>query len=159
MYHKKILAAKILKTSPYKIKFDEESLGDIKKAITRSDIRGLIAVNKIKEDHSNQHSRSGARKLASQRRKGRKKKVKKGGSNSVTTKKERWINKIRVQRELLKKMRDSGLLLRNDYRQLYYKSKGGYFRNKRHLKLYLTEQKLLQKSVFGKDLKESKLKA
>ena len=159
MDHKKKLAAKILKTSSYKIKFAEESLEDIKKAITRSDLRGLIAINKITEDKSNYHSRSGARRLASQRRKGRKRKVRKGGSNSVTTKKERWINKIRVQRELLKKMRTSGLLLRNDYRMLYYKAKGGYFRNKRHLKLYLTEQKLLQKQALGGDLKAGKLKS
>ena len=47
MKSKKRLAAEILKTSQTKIKFVREALEDIKKAITRSDIRGLIAIKQI----------------------------------------------------------------------------------------------------------------
>jgi len=146
MKNKKRLAARILKTSPNKVKFAQDSLEEIRKAITGSDLRGLIAVGKITEDKSNYHSRAGARKLASQRKKGRRKKVRKGGINSSVSKKEKWMSKIRVQRELLKKMRDGSLLSKSNYRVLYYKAKGGYFRNKRHLKLYITEQKLIPNS-------------
>lgn len=47
MKGKKRLAANILKTSPKKVKFVQDALGEIKKAITRADIRGLIAIKKI----------------------------------------------------------------------------------------------------------------
>ena len=42
MKAKRKLAAKILKISPKKVSFAVEALDEIKKAITRSDIRGLI---------------------------------------------------------------------------------------------------------------------
>ena len=147
MRNKKQLAARILKTSPEKVKFTTEALEEIKKAITRSDVRGLIAVKKITKDKSNQHSRAGARKINLQKRKGRRKGKgsKKGSKNSVTSKKDKWMSKIRAQRDFIKELRQKGLLSSTNYRSLYVKSKGGYFRNKRHIKLYLTEHSLLRK--------------
>ena len=47
MRNKKNLAAKILNVSPKKVVFATDALDDIQKAITRSDMRGLIAVGKI----------------------------------------------------------------------------------------------------------------
>ena len=70
MRNKKELAAKILKVSPKKIRFAPDALEDIRKAITRSDIRGLVAVGKIFIVAKNQHSRAGARRVAAQREKG-----------------------------------------------------------------------------------------
>jgi large subunit ribosomal protein L19e len=147
MKAKKKLAAGILKTSPKKVKFDVEALEDIKKAITRSDMRGLIAVKKITKSNKPEQSRARARKIAAQKRKGRQKGKgsKKGKKHSVISKKEKWMAKIRVQRLFLKELRDKKLLSTGNYRNLYRKSKGGYFRNKRHIKLYLTEQKLIEK--------------
>jgi len=146
MENKKILAAKILKTSKNKVKFAADALADIKKAITRSDLRGLIAVGSIKKSKENAHSRAGARKNAAQKRKGRQKGhgSLKGGKNSVISKKEKWMAKIRAQRKLLKDLREKGLITPQNYRLLYAKSKGGYFRNRRHIKLYLTEQHLIE---------------
>ncbi len=147
MRNKKQLAGRILGISPNKVKFAADALEDIKKAITRSDLRGLIAVGKITKSTKNQHSRAGARKIAAQKKKGRRKGKgsKKGTKNSVVTKKDRWMARVRAQREFLKELREKGLLTVKDYRMLYRKSKGGYFRNKRHIKLYITEQKLVQK--------------
>ena len=54
MNPKKILAGKLLKISPYKVVFDIEALDDIKKAITRSDMRGLIAIGKVSSKNVNQ---------------------------------------------------------------------------------------------------------
>ena len=71
MNNKKKLAAKILNVSPKKVVFSTEALDDIQKAITRSDMRGLIAVGKISKANVNQHSRGGARKIAQQKSKGR----------------------------------------------------------------------------------------
>ena len=53
--------------------------------------------------------------------------------------------RVRAQRTFLKDLRSGGLLSSRNYRVLYAKSKGGYFRNKRHIKLYIDEQNLLEK--------------
>lgn len=146
MRNKKALAAKILKISKKKVRFADEALEDIKKAITRSDLRGLIAVKSIYTNKNNYHSRSGARKIANQKKKGRRKGKgsKKGSKNSKLTKKDKWMIKIRVQRRFIKELREKGLLSASSYRMLYAKSKGGFFRNKRHIKLYLNERNLLE---------------
>ena len=151
MDQKKILAGKVLGTSPGKIKFTPESLGEIAKAITRSDIRGLAAVGKIMADKSPHQSRGRARQKAAQKRKGRQKGKgsRKGKAYSRVTKKRRWITNIRVQRSFLKELRDKGLVSIDNFHSLKAKSKGGYFRNKRHIKLYLTEHHLV---AAGKNL-------
>lgn len=147
MKAKKRLAAEILKTSAKKVTFAADALEEITKAITRSDLRGLIAIKKITVSGKNLHSRSGARKVAAQKRKGRRKGKgsKKGSKNAIVNKKEKWMSKVRAQRVLLKSLREKGLLSQKNYRLLYAKSKGGYFRNRRHIKLYATERHLLEK--------------
>ncbi len=147
MFNKKRLAAEILNTSPEKVRFSEGALEDIKKAISRSDIKGLIAVGKITRKNISQHSRAGARARANQKRKGRQKGRgrRKGKKYSRLTQKDRWMSKIRVQRSFLKELKEKDYLSTVNYRELYNKSKGGFFRNKRHIKLYLTEHNLLEK--------------
>ena len=147
MKSKKRLAAEILKTSPRKIKFADDALGEVAKAITRADIRGLIAVGKISAKKEPFRSRAGARHRKQQRRKGRQsgKGSKKGSQFSIVSGKEKWISRIRVQRTFLKELRDKELLSPKNYHALYAKSRGGYFRNKRHIKLYLTEHGLIEK--------------
>ena len=146
MRSKKRLAGSILKVSPKKVRFSVEALEDIKKAITRADIRGLIAIGKIEKTKPNHHSRAGARKIATQKRKGRQKGrgSKEGKKYSVLKKKTVWMTKIRTQRKFIKELREKDLITVKDYRALYRKSKGGYFRNKRHIKLFLSEQKMIQ---------------
>ena len=146
MNSKKKLAAKILNVSPKKEVFSPEALDDIQKAITRSDMRGLIAVGKVSRAKVNQHSRGGARKIAEQKGKGRQrgKGSRKGSKHSIVTRKEKWMARIRAQRELLKELHDKALLSTTNYRLLYNKAKGGYFRNRRHIKLYITEHHLIE---------------
>lgn len=148
MRSKKRLAAQVLKTSLKKVRFAEDALEDIKKAITKSDIRGLVAVKKITKARTNEQSRSGARKIAEQKKKGRRQGQgsKKGKKNSKVTKKEKWMVKIRAQRDFIKELRTKKLLSPTNYRNIYQKSKGGYFRNKRHIKLYLTEHQMFEKN-------------
>ena len=145
MNSKKKLAAKILNVSPKKVVFSPEALDDIQKAITRSDMRGLIAVGKISKAKVNQHSRGGARSIAKQKGKGRQRGrgSRKGSKHSIVTRKEKWIALIRAQRELLKELHSKNLLSTTNYRLLYRKAKGGYFRNRRHIKLYIKEHHLI----------------
>ena len=149
MDHKKILAGKVLRSSPGKIKFSPEALGEISKAITRSDIRGLAAVGKIEVKKLAHHSRGRARKKAAQKRKGRQrgKGRKKGRHFAELTQKERWMSLIRVQRTFIKELHDKKYLSTLNYHHLLAMSKGGYFRNKRHIKLYLTEHHLVEPKV------------
>jgi large subunit ribosomal protein L19e len=147
MKSKKRLAAKILKTSPKKIKLVADALEDIKKAITRSDIRGLIATKQITKSKKSSQSRVRARKIAAQKKKGRRKGhgSRKGKKTARFPKKEKWMLKVRNQRELLKALREKKLITPLNYRLIYAKIKGGFFRNKRHLRFYLEENKLIKK--------------
>jgi len=147
MINKKRLAAQILKTSLDKVKFDTGALEEIKKALTRSDIRGLIAVGKIRKDLKNHHSRAGARENAAQKKKGRQRNrgSRKGKKYSLVDRKSEWIARVRTQREFLRQLKEKNLINTQNFRAVYLKIKGGYFRNKRHIKLYLNEYKLLQK--------------
>lgn len=146
MKAKKQLAAKIMKTSPSKVRFVADALEDIKKAITRSDLRGFIAIGKIKLSGKNEQSRSRARKTAAQKKKGRQRGIgsRKGSKYSIVNKKAQWMARIRVQRKFLQELRERGSLSPTNYRLLYRKSKGGYFRNRRHIKLYITEHRLIE---------------
>lgn len=160
MKSKKELAARILKTSKSKIRFADDALEDIGKAITRSDIRGLIAVGKITKANTNLHSRARARKNAEQKKKGRRKNrgSRKGMKFSTLTRKDRWISRIRVLRVFLKELKEKGLITAQNYQMLYKKAKGGFFRNKRHLKLYLSEYNLFEKKEEQKENNEDKKK-
>lgn len=147
MINKKNLAGRIMKVSPKKVKFAPDALEEIQKALTRSDLRGLIAVGKIYKDDVNQHSHARARKNAEQKRKGRQKGrgSRKGKKFSVIKRKEQWVSRVRIQREFLQELRDKRLISRENYQKIYLKIKGGFFRNKRHVKLYLNEYNLIGK--------------
>ena len=67
-----------------------------------------------------------------------------GRKFSIVNRKERWMARIRVQRSFLRELKEKSLISIGNYRMLYAKTKGGYFRNKRHIKLYLTEHNLFE---------------
>ncbi|MCK4589272.1 MAG: 50S ribosomal protein L19e [Nanoarchaeota archaeon] len=144
--NQKRLAAEILKCSTKKIHFDPENLGDIQEAITRADIKSLINQGIISVKKKGYNSRVRARKILRQKRKGSRRGAgsRKGSKYARLGKKEAWMSKIRAQRELLKKLRDREMIEKKTYRDLYLKAKGGFFRNKRHIKLYMEEHKLLK---------------
>ncbi|MBD3354648.1 50S ribosomal protein L19e [Candidatus Woesearchaeota archaeon] len=143
----KRLAADILKCSESRIIFNQDRLEDIKEAITKLDIKSLINDKAIKEKPKKGNSRFRARKIKIQKRKGKRKGPgsKKGKKTSRLSKKKSWMNKIRKQRAFLKNLRDKEIITKENYHTLYQKAKGGFFRSKRHIKLYLEEHKLAKK--------------
>ncbi len=143
----KKLAAQVLKRSKKRISLDISRLDDIKEAITKADIRSLVSEGVIKKKPSKSTSRVRARKIAMQKRKGRRKGFgkRKGKKTARLPKKEAWINRIRTQRKFLKELRNKGIISSAVYQQLYMKSKGGFFRSKRHIKLYIEEHGLVSK--------------
>ena len=146
--NQKRLAAGILKCSTKKIRFDPENLDDIQEAITKADIKSLINQGIISAKKTGPVSRVRARKNLTQKRKGNRKGAgsRKGRKGAREGKKIIWVNKIRAQRSLLKKLRDHGMVNKKTYQNLYLKAKGGFFRNKRHIKLYMEEHKLLKQN-------------
>lgn len=143
----KKLAAKLSGVSKKRIKLDEASFEDIKEAITKKDVNNLVSEGLITIVPKRGISRSRANKKQKQRSKGRQKGPgsRKGKSTARIPKKKSWMSKIRVQRTFLAELKEKTLLDSKTYRDLYLKAKGGFFRNKRHIKLYLEEHNLIKK--------------
>jgi len=143
----KRLAARLLKASKKRVKFDPERLSDIKEAITKTDIRALIGEKAIKKKQEKGVSRARARKIGKQKAKGlrRGEGSRKGKYTAINPKKKEWMAKIRAQRTLLAELKEKKLVSAENYKDLYRKAKGGFFRNRRHIKLYIKENKMIKK--------------
>ncbi|MGV8141631.1 MAG: 50S ribosomal protein L19e [Candidatus Woesearchaeota archaeon] len=137
----KRLASQILNCSPDRVIFNDDRLEDIKQAITKRDLKLLIGDGAITRRPGNFTSKVRSRKLALQKRKGRRSGpgTRKGKFTARFKPKKTWMSRLRVQREFLKMLLEKKILTKEAYRELYLKSKGGYFRSKRHIKLYLQE--------------------
>ena len=137
----KRLAAQILKSSKNDIWLDSNRLDEIKDAITKADIKSLIKDKAIKSKKIRGISRYRTRKRKEQKRKGRRSGSGsiKGGMHARLSQKKRWMYHIRVQRAFLQNLRDKNIIDKSSYRLLYMKSKGGFFRSRRHIKLYMQE--------------------
>lgn len=150
----KRLAAQIFGCSPKRVVFNEDNLEDIKQAITKRDLRLLIGEGAISKKPMNATSKFRVRKIKQQKRKGRRKGPgsRKGSFNSRFHIKATWMSTLRVQRDFLKLLLSKNIITRKAYRELYLKSKGGYFRSKRHVKVYLEEhdEMLVNKSALKK---------
>jgi large subunit ribosomal protein L19e len=130
-----------------RIHFIPDRLPDIKEAITKEDIRSLISEGLIFKEQKKGVSRFQARHKAAQRRKGlqRGPGKRKGKKTAIVPKKQAWMAKVRVQRAFLAELKSKKLVDAIAYKNLYRKSKGGFFRNKRHIKVYIQEHNLVNK--------------
>lgn len=142
----KKLAAQVMKCSPKRVWLDPNNYEKIKEAITKIDIKNLIKQHLIAAKPIRGVSRARANKIKKQRSKGRRKGAgsKKGTRNARFSEKRMWINKIRLQRKYLFELRKLGKIADNDFRSLYLKAKGNFFRSKRHIKLYAEEHGLIK---------------
>jgi len=111
-------------------------------AITKGDVRGLIASGAIEKRPVVGISRVRAKKIAIQKKKGRRRGAgnRRGAWNARTPPKEAWMARVRALREHLNEIKPT--LNAQAYRQLYLMTKGGYFRSKGHMDLYIAEKKL-----------------
>lgn len=146
--NQKRMVADMLGIGLERVKLDASRASDIKEAITKADLRALIKDNAIKILPKRGTSRVRVRKILKQKRRGRRsgRGSKKGKQRAIVSKKRAWINKIRIQRNFIKEIRDKKLISTKTYRMVYKKISGGFFRSKGHIKLYLEEQKLFQKN-------------
>ncbi|MCK4522220.1 MAG: 50S ribosomal protein L19e [Nanoarchaeota archaeon] len=143
----KRLAADVLRCSEKRVRFDPNRLDEIKESITKVDIKNLMIDKAIYCIPVKGVSRFRARKIKVQKSKGKRKGQgsRKGKATARLPGKKSWINKIRLQRGLLKTLKDNKIIDLKTYRELYAKAKGGFFRSKGHIKLYIEEHSLALK--------------
>lgn len=141
------IAARIMKIGENRVQIDPEYIWDVELALTREDIKKLIADKVIRAKQKKGISRARVKKQMLQRRKGRRRGhgKRKGKKTARLPRKKRWIDKVRPLRRYLKGLRDEGIIDRRSYRQFYLRVKGNSYRNLRHLKLALNEAEVLKR--------------
>jgi large subunit ribosomal protein L19e len=135
----KRLAARILKVGESRVWLDPSKAKDIEVAITKIDIRKLIQKGAIKSLPKKLHKPREKKK--GKRGPGRKK----GSMFAKVSAKGRWISTVRPLRKMLKELRQTGQIDRPTYRKLYLLVKGGMFRSRSHMRIYLEQRGLLKK--------------
>lgn len=128
------MAADIFGVGESKIWIDPTQLAKVKEAMTRDDIRKLIAERVIRKRKDHGHSRGKARILQAKKALGRRKGPGKrtGTRKARMQPKQQWISRVRSLRKALKAMKTEGKVNEN-YGTLYKQIKGNYFRGKKHL--------------------------
>lgn len=145
----KLLAARTLGVSPKRVKLNltNENKKDVKELISREGVKDLFDDKVIVKKPKKGNSRTRANYILSQKRKGRRQGHgnRKGTANARFGEKDRWMIKIRSLRAYIKSLKDSERIDNKTYRELYMKAKGNFFRNKRHVLIYLQQNELFLK--------------
>lgn len=133
------LAAELLGGGLNRVWIDPEENDRVQSAITREEIKKLIAegriglVPKTGVSRGRVRARSGRRKKAGSR---------KGGQKPG---KQAWVLKIRAIRRHLRWLRDKRQLAPGSYKTLLAMAKGGAFRSGSHIDEYVKAHQLLRK--------------
>jgi large subunit ribosomal protein L19e len=134
----KRLASEILKVGKSKVWIDPTKIKEAQSAITRMDIKRLIQQGIIKK----MPSRVKMPKEKKKKRRGPG--SRKGSKHARLPKKRRWINTVRPLRRMLRELKADGSIDNRTYRRLYMLVKGGQFRNRSHLRIYLKQHGILK---------------
>jgi large subunit ribosomal protein L19e len=137
----KRLAADVLDVGENRVWFDPDAQSEIAEAITREDIRELVAEGTIEATDTQGNSRGRARERAAKRAYGHQKGAgsRKGKSGARQDEKSAHVAGIRAQRQKLRELRDDGTLSPAEYRELYNMAKGGEFDSVRRLTNHIEE--------------------
>ena len=143
--NQKRVAAEILKCGGTRVWIDPNRLEDASDAITRADIRTLIASGTIAAKQKKGVSRGRANYAKAQKKKGRRRGQgsRKGKKHARKRSKETWMQAIRPIRKRLKELRDEKKIDTATYRRYYLKAKGGVFKSRPHLDSHLRSEGIL----------------
>jgi large subunit ribosomal protein L19e len=133
------MAADILKCGEGRVWLDPASEEQLAEAVTRADIRRAVKAGSIRRQPIQGTSRARAKRHNREVAKGRHQGPgsRRGTPASRIPRKERWIRRIRAQRDELALLRDSKKISPAVYREFYRRAKGGMFRSRAHLKMNL----------------------
>ncbi|MDO8624680.1 MAG: 50S ribosomal protein L19e [Candidatus Diapherotrites archaeon] len=137
------LAAQVLKVGENRVWFDPTKTKEISEALTKEDVRGLIGERAIRKIRSAGHSRGRTRLLKAKKKRGRKRGFgkRRGTKKTRVQKKRKWITTVRSQRKMLRDLREKKTIAKVLYTKLYSLVKGGYFKGKKQIELYIKEHK------------------
>lgn len=143
----KMIAAKILKCGKTRVWMDPSRIADIAEAITTEDIRKMIKDGVIRTNNKKGNSNFRTKKNAEQKAKGRRRGRGsfKGAKGTRHNKKVIWMKTIRTIRKQIVELKEKKNIDNITYRDLYMKSKSGYFRSKAHVLIYLERNNLIKK--------------
>jgi large subunit ribosomal protein L19e len=135
------LAADVLDVGENRVWFDPDAQGDIAEAITREDVRELVAEGTIDADEPSGNSRGRARERDEKRDYGHGTGpgTRRGTAGARRDQTAQWRQNIRAQRRTLRSLRDDGTLSPAQYRELYNMARGGEFDSVRRLRTYIQE--------------------
>ena len=144
---KKHLAAKTLKVGKNRIIFNQDSLNEIKEAITKQDIKtlfeeGIIGIKPIK----------GRRKLIKRTRRRGPGKIK----MKINHRKQIYVKLVRKLRKYLKELKIKNEISWDLYKELRKKIKMKVFRSKAHLREYLENLKKIKEKQGESQVQNSK---
>jgi large subunit ribosomal protein L19e len=138
----KRIAADVLDVGEDRVWMDPDQMEKIDEAITRKDIRNLIEGGAIQKRDVEGNSKGRSKEIKKQKAKGQRKGhgSRKGTKKARKSEKQEWMEKIRALRSDLKEMKEEGEITGKQYRELYNKAKGGFFRNRKHLENYIEDE-------------------
>lgn len=139
----KRMAAEVMDVGKDRVWIDPDEQEKVAEAITRKDIRNLVEGGTIQKKDEKGTSKGRSREKKKQKKKGQRKGhgSRKGKEGARKSDKQKWMEKIRSIRSRLKEMKESGEITQEQYRELYDMSKGGFFRDTKHLENHV-ENKL-----------------
>lgn len=139
----KRIAADILKVGKSHIWLDpdKEKQKELQAAITRADVRRLINRKLIKVLPGRLARGRGVKEKKRRRKRG----SRSGSKYARLPRKKRWMFTVRALRSMLKEMKSEGQVDNPTYRKVYMLVKGGQFRSRSHMQIYMEQHGMIKK--------------
>ncbi|MBI4045101.1 MAG: 50S ribosomal protein L19e [Candidatus Diapherotrites archaeon] len=133
------VAARLLKCGESKVWIDPAQATRVKEAITKEDVRAMIAERIIKKrrDEGKTNPVGAGRKKRGKTGPGKKR----GTAKARSQERKKWIKNVRAQRKKLAELRGKKVKFRVPYRKVYRMVKGGFFKGKKYVEAFVAGEK------------------